>query len=225
MAALSSLIWAVVTAAIVFVVFKWYLPHLLAKPQPEGKEILDVQITKNFKIFIYIASVVVALLCGYFSGVRQDAWLSVCKMVLTLGILNVISITDIKLYKIPNLCVLILLGGRCLSFIPELINNDGTVLMGLINSLIAGIVSLLFLLLISKITRGGIGYGDVKLFGALGFLCGVRAVLYTLILSFFLCAIVSAILLLTKKKGLKDDLPMGPFIWLGFAVTIIFGLC
>lgn len=225
MAALSSLIWAVVTAAIVFVVFKWYLPHLMAKPQPEGEEKLDVQITKKFKIFFYVTSVVVALLCGYFSGARQDAWLSVSKMVLTLGILNVISITDIKLYKIPNLCVLILLGGRCLSFIPELINNDGTVLMGLINSLIAGIVSLLFLLLMSKITRGGIGYGDVKLFGALGFLCGVRAVLYTLMLSFFLCAIVSAVLLLSKKKGLKDGLPMGPFIWIGFAITIILGLC
>lgn len=225
MAALSSLIWAVVTAAIVFVVFKWYLPYLTAKPQPEGEEIPEVQVTKNFKIVVYIASVVVALLCGFFSGTRQDTWLSVSKMILTLGMLSVISITDIKLYKIPNLCVLILLGGRCLSFIPELINNDGTFLMGLINSLIAGIVSLLFLLLMSKVTRGGIGYGDVKLFGALGFLCGVRAVLYTLMISFFLCAIVSAVLLLSKKKGLKDGLPMGPFIWLGFALTVIFGLC
>ena len=225
MAALSSLIWAVVTAAIVFVVFKWYMPYLASKPQPEGEKISIVQVTKKFKILVYVVSVLTAVLCGYFSGARNDEWLSVCKMILTLGVLNVISITDIKLYKIPNLCVLILLGGRCLSMIPELVNNDGTFLMGLINSLIAGIVSFLFLLLMSKITRGGIGYGDVKLFGALGFLCGVRAVLYTLMLSFFLCAIVSAVLLLSRKKGLKDGLPMGPFIWIGFAIAIILGLC
>lgn len=225
MATLYSLIWAVVTAAIAFAVFKWYLLHLIEKQQSEAEEIQDVQITKTFKIVMYVASIAVALLCGYFSGARQDTWLSMSKMVLTLGILNVISITDIKLYKIPNFCVLVLLCGRCLSFIPELINNDGTVLMGLINSLIAGIACLLFLIVISKITHGGIGYGDVKLFGALGFLCGVRAVLYTLILSFFLCAIVSAVLLLSKKKGLKDGLPMGPFVWIGFAITIILGLC
>ncbi len=225
MAVLSSLIWGVVTVAIVFVVFKWYLPYLVVKPQLEGEEVVDFQVTKTFKTIVYIASSAVAILCGYVSGARFDAWTSVCKMILMLGMLNVISITDIKLYKIPNVCVLVLLGGRCLSMIIELINNDGTFLMGVINSFIAGIVSLLFLLLMSKITGGGIGYGDVKLFGALGFLCGVRAVLYTLILSFFLCAIVSAFLLLFKKKSLKDGLPMGPFIWLGFAVTIIFGLC
>lgn len=225
MAALSGLIWAVVTVAVVFAVFKWYLPYLMRQQQAEGAEITQVQITKTFKIIVYSISIIVAFLCGFFSGIRQDEWLSICKMILTLGILNVIFITDSKLYKIPNLCVLILLCGRCLSMIWELCNNDGTVMLGLINSLIAGLLSLLFLLIMAKITRGGIGYGDVKMFGALGFLCGVRAVLYTLILSFFFCAIVSVILLLTKKKGLKDGLPMGAFIWLAFAVTIILGLC
>ena len=228
MAVLLCLVWGAVVAATIFVSFSWYLPFLSAKPSREEESETRAskpQITRRFQAVIYIVMILVAMICGYVSGNREDAFVSIFKMLLTLDVLSVVTITDIKLYKIPNLCILVLLAGRCLSIIPELVINDGTLVMGLLNSVIAGALSLLFLLLMSKITHGGIGYGDIKLFGALGFLCGVHAVVYTLLISFFLCAVASAMLLLTKKKHLKDGLPMGPFIWIGFAITIIVGLC
>lgn len=225
MAALCSLAWAAVVAITLFILLQWYLPHLMDESKFGNGEIAGIQITLKAKVFAYLASIMIAALCGYFSGVRGDAWLNACKLLLTLAVLNVISITDIKLYIIPNSCIYILLCGRCLSAILEIIIiNDGTLMTGFKNSFIAGIVTLLYLLLMAKITRGGIGYGDVKVFGAIGFLCGIGIVLYTLIISFFMCAIVSAMLLLSKRKGIKDSLPMGPFIWLGFAATVMLGL-
>lgn len=225
MVILSSLLWAAVATASVFIVFKWYLPALLAQPQPEDVKMTGVPVTKKLKIVVFVLSIVLSALCGYFSGLRQDEWMSVFRMILAMAVLNVISITDITLYRIPNVCVLILLAGRVLSIIAEMIVGDGTLLLSLLNSLIAGIACLIFLFLASKITGGGIGYGDIKLFAALGFLCGTRAVVYTLLLSVFICSIVSVVLLISKKKKLKDGLPMGPFIWVGFAITVILALC
>lgn len=228
MVILSCLIWGILCFVTVISSLKWYLPKLrLNSDNLAGQEEFAFKETglRKFHIAFLFISVVVAMICGFISYNRHDSLLSTLKMILALCTLNVIAITDIELYKIPNLWVLILFIGRCLSFIPELIINDGSLLLSLINSMVAGTVCLLFLFIVSKITQGGIGYGDVKLFGALGFLCGVRAVVYILILSFFLCAIISIALLITKKKHLKDGVPMGPFVWLGFAATIILGLC
>lgn len=226
MAIFMCAIWGIFCVATVFFTQKWYLPKLKLKTTGSDEYVISNKI--NHKVFIALLfgiSIIIALICGFVSGNRQDELLSTIKMLLALCVLNVVAIIDIELYKIPNICVLILLAGKGLSIIPEIIINDGTVWIGLVNSIIAGTFSLVFLLLMSKITRGGIGYGDIKIFGSLGFLCGVRAVIYTLMISFFLSAVVSVVLLITKRKQLKDGLPMGPFIWIGFATTIVFGLC
>lgn len=220
----SEVIWIMVTVVTLLAVFKFYLPYLIKKNSENG-ETENYETSKTFLLITYFSAIFIAVICGYFAGIRQLDWLSVYKMLLAFGVLVAISITDIKLYTIPNCFVLLLIFGRIVVFLFEVFRSDEDLLLKLCNSLIAGIVILAFLLLMSKITGGGIGYGDIKLFSALGYLCGVRAVLYTLIFSLLLCAIVSLFLLISKRKGLKDGLPMGPFIWLGFAMTIIFGLC
>lgn len=223
MTAIACSVWTIVSVSAVFITFKWYLPSLHSSIN-EGDNNSKTHATKPFQIAVYLVAIMVAIGCGYRMEVRQVDWINASKILLALSVLNIVSITDVILYKIPNLCVVILLVGRCLSLIPELICSDGTFFIGMINSLLAGSVCLLFLLVLSKMTNGGIGYGDVKLFGALGFLGGVYAVIYTLVLSFFLCAIASSIFLISGKKGLRDGLPMGPFIFLGFAATMILGL-
>jgi hypothetical protein len=37
----------------------------------------------------------------------------------------------------------------------------------------------------------------------------------------FVCALCSSALLLTKKKQLKDLLPLGPFLWIAMGVLIL----
>ncbi len=228
MAILSCLIWGILCLATIILSLKWYLPKLREKSDVlvEKEKIVGEEVgLRKFHFLIIVFSIIIVMICGFVSYNRQDNLLGVCKMIFALCILSIVAITDVELYIIPNFCVFILFIGRCLSFIPELIINNDSLLMSLMNSIIAGGLCLLFLLIVSRITQGGIGYGDVKLFSALGFLCGVRAVVYTLILSFLFCTIVSIVYLITKKKHLKDGLPMGPFIWLGFAASIILGLC
>jgi len=56
------------------------------------------------------------------------------------------------------------------------------------------------------------GFGDVKLMGALGLYFGLSNIIIITLVSFLIGAILSIILLLTKIKKTNEYIPFGPFI-------------
>lgn len=70
--------------------------------------------------------------------------------------------------------------------------------------------------------REGMGFGDVKLAFAMGFLLGVKAGLIGLYLSFILGGIVSVFLILFGKKGMKSMVAFGPFMVAGLVLMLFF---
>ncbi len=70
---------------------------------------------------------------------------------------------------------------------------------------------------------GGMGGGDIKLMGVLGFWLGWRLMIVTMLISFILGAVISTILLISKVKSRKDAIPFGPFIALAALITILKG--
>ena len=137
------------------------------------------------------------------------------------SILIIIGFIDLKEMIIPDILVILILITtiiyKLLTFIlyskyPDLLNSIG----GLVLS------SLLFILIID-LSKGGMGGGDVTLIGSLGFILGIKNIFLTIFLSFILGAIISVILLITKIKGKKDPIPFGPFIILGFFITVFWG--
>ncbi|MBI2035134.1 MAG: prepilin peptidase [Candidatus Liptonbacteria bacterium] len=68
-----------------------------------------------------------------------------------------------------------------------------------------------------------IGFGDAKLFGALGLLFGWADVVMVFFLSFVIGSIVSIPLLLKKEKTMKDFLPFAPFISIASFLVFYFG--
>ena len=69
--------------------------------------------------------------------------------------------------------------------------------------------------------KEAMGFGDVKLMGALGLYFGVANIIIISVMSFLLGAIISIILLATKKKKTDEYIPFGPFIVLATLVAII----
>ncbi|MBQ6618075.1 MAG: prepilin peptidase, partial [Phascolarctobacterium sp.] len=70
--------------------------------------------------------------------------------------------------------------------------------------------SVAILLIIYWASRGGMGFGDVKLAFVLGVWLGVEQSLLCLLLAFILGGFVGASLLLTGIKSRKDAIPFGP---------------
>jgi leader peptidase (prepilin peptidase)/N-methyltransferase len=79
------------------------------------------------------------------------------------------------------------------------------------------------LLLIVILSKGGMGGGDVKLMAVIGIFLGWRKALLALFISFILGGIFAFVLLITRKKGMKDAVPFGPFLGAAAMVTVFYG--
>jgi leader peptidase (prepilin peptidase)/N-methyltransferase len=79
------------------------------------------------------------------------------------------------------------------------------------------------LLLIVILSRGGMGGGDIKLMAVIGIFLGWRKALLALFISFILGGIFAFVLLITRKKGMKDAVPFGPFLGAAAMVMVFYG--
>jgi prepilin signal peptidase PulO-like enzyme (type II secretory pathway) len=68
-----------------------------------------------------------------------------------------------------------------------------------------------------------VGSGDIFLGGALGVFLGWRMLGLALLLSYFIGALVAAILLLTKKQTSQSSIPFGPYLVLGGFFAWLYG--
>ena len=89
------------------------------------------------------------------------------------------------------------------------------------SSVFASIAVAIFMIVASLLTRQGIGMGDIKLLTALALLGGVNTIGWTLIFGVAVCAVAAVFFLITKKKTVRGTMPFGPFILIGYIITII----
>lgn len=88
--------------------------------------------------------------------------------------------------------------------------------------LAAGLLSATFFFIVALVKPGGMGMGDVKLAGMLGFFLG-KAVLVGLFLGFLIGAVVGVALMAAGVKGRKSRIPFGPFLAAGAVVALFYG--
>lgn len=128
---------------------------------------------------------------------------------------------DYRCHRIPNAVVLSGYGAGLLLLAVELVFQPENALRSLLAALIGASFCLVLLYLLARLTKEGVGMGDVKLLSALGWLVGLVPALIALFLAMILCALAAVVLLLSKKKSRKDVLPLGPFLFLGYFILII----
>ena len=83
--------------------------------------------------------------------------------------------------------------------------------------------SVAIMLVIYWASRGGMGFGDVKLAFVLGVWLGLEQSLLCLLLAFILGGVVGVILLLTGLKTRKDAIPFGPYLCVSGWVSLLCG--
>lgn len=94
---------------------------------------------------------------------------------------------------------------------------------GIANIAMGGGVGFLFFFVLAMASRGGMGWGDVKLAGLIGLATGFPMVLVAIVLGAVLGGIVGVVLMAVKKKGMKSLIPFGPFLSVATMVTLIWG--
>lgn len=174
-------------------------------------------------VIVAISIILVSGSCFWVQMYDNITWMAKVKVCITLEMLLSAMIIDIYIKKIPNLLIVSAYILRCVLFIPEFIFFKDDFFVTLLGSLIGFAVSFIIFYILSLITRGGIGMGDVKLISAMGFLIGIAGTFYSLFYGMFICMITAVCFLVSRKRKLKDQFPFGPFIFLGFIVAVFLG--
>lgn len=91
-----------------------------------------------------------------------------------------------------------------------------------LNSLLGLLLGGGFFLLIAILSNGGMGGGDIKLMGMLGFWFGWQTILFITLFAFITGSIMSILLLISKLKSRKDAIPFGPFIVISVFISIFY---
>lgn len=135
-------------------------------------------------------------------------------LLLTIPLLVTISIIDWKYYEIPNRynLALAILG---IAFVI----TKGDLWL---NFVLGGVIATLVLLILSILTGGNLGLGDVKMVFGLGMFVGKGMLLSFMFATFLSGALISIILLILKLKTPKDRIAFGPYIAFGFISLFLF---
>lgn len=172
---------------------------------------------KKFEVD-YIYSIVLLVIfntISYFvSGIAAYLYM------MTIAILAIVFVIDYKKQLIPDTAQVLLLVIGIVNFC---INNSNW-LDYILGGLIGGAIFLTLGLLAKVIyKKEGMGFGDVKLMACIGFIFGVKTILVIAIISFFVAAIVSLVLIALRKKKMDSYIPFGPFIVIGTLAVMLFG--
>ena len=84
----------------------------------------------------------------------------------------------------------------------------------------AGIFLLITLIGGAIAGKEAMGFGDVKLMGAMGLFFGWFNIILISVIAFLLAAITSIGILVLRKKKIDEYIPFGPFIVIGAIISI-----
>lgn len=164
-------------------------------------------------------------------GLMSNAsdFIELCFMFYVSCSMIVVFVYDLKHFIIPDN---VLFPAIIITFFYRLVEsfnlNNGSFLLdwesGIGNYIIAALIASGFFLAIFLVSEGKwIGFGDVKLAILLGLILGLPKIVLSLFLAFFFGAIIGIGLIVLDKKGLKSEIPFGPFLITGFFVAVLFG--
>ena len=191
------------------------------KRLPEYKKVISKDIITEYKMnfkpnyILMLLTAIIYVSLIYVYGIKDTliANFDLIKFMILTPMLLSAFVIDYKLQIIPNrLNLTIFEIGIIFAFLYGLSNVAITINM-LLGMLAGGGIFLLITLLGGLFYgKEAMGFGDVKLMGALGLYFGLSNIIIITLVSFLIGAILSIILLLTKIKKSDEYIPFGPFI-------------
>ncbi|WP_306418547.1 A24 family peptidase [Bacillus sp. AFS076308] len=91
------------------------------------------------------------------------------------------------------------------------------------DSLIGVVTGFLLLLIIAVVSKGGMGFGDVKLYALIGFVIGFKLVLLSFFFATLFGAVIGGLALLFRIVKKRQPIPFGPFIAAGTLTAYFWG--
>ncbi len=199
------------------------------KRLPEYKKVFTLDIFREYKsnfkpnYILMLLTAIIYVTIIYVYGIKETfiANLDLIKYILLTPMLISAFVIDYKYQIIPNrLNLTIFEVGLAFCFIYGL--SDVAIAINMFFGMLAGAGIFFLITFLGGIFYGkeAMGFGDVKLMGALGLYFGLSNIIIITLLSFLIGALLSVILLLSKVKKSNEYIPFGPFIVIGAFISI-----
>lgn len=169
-------------------------------------------------IVMTILTCAVWILSSFFHG--YELWRLIFDLCLSV-FLTILAAVDLEYKRVPNRVLLVMLTVYALAagiyIITDISNGLAFVFVSAAGSLFAGIAFLLCYI----ISRRQLGGGDVKLAFLLGLYLGGGRIFGAIIYGILCCFVYSVVQLCRRRLGLRDGVPLVPFLYLGTLITFI----
>lgn len=134
--------------------------------------------------------------------------------ILTAAALGISSFTDLRWHRVYGRIVVLYLILAILGHVAA-----GTVSL----EIVAGIMPGIFFMIVSWVSRQGLGYGDSLLLTVCGAALGFWPCVWMAFTAFFWSGIWALVLYWFRREGRKKEFSFVPFLFLGFVIQCIGG--
>lgn len=175
-------------------------------------------------IYLILCTVInlALMVLSYF--VYKDNALYTLKLAFIFQWIAMIAIIDFCCYVIPNLFVLEGLMGAVIFAAVEIFFFSYPPIVCLKDYLFGFLLGTGVFLLSALLSRGSIGTGDIKLYAVCGLLLGCIPEFQLMFYSIAVSAIVSIIVLISRRGNRKTVLPFAPFTCVGMIIITLLGV-
>lgn len=208
---------AVFGACLIVGFYYWTITVLDAKGFLECKKNGKMIVSKSVLLVGLVSFVSECIL-----GVIRFSNMEIPAMIAThilIGSLSILAVIDYKKNIVPNKMLLIMLAAWVsIAGIYTILQTEkglGYFFSALIGGIIGGSIFLLCYIL----SKRQLGAGDVKLVFIMGLYLTGHRIVGAIFYGVTLCCIYSVVQLLRKKIGLKDGVPLVPFLYMGTLIT------
>jgi prepilin signal peptidase PulO-like enzyme (type II secretory pathway) len=182
------------------------------------------KISWQYPVIEIIAGILFVLILTVFPPLSVESSFDTIFYLFITCLLLVITIYDVKHKIIPNALVYTF---GILAFLKLFIGADISFITPSLTQLLAGPVLALPFALMFFMSKGTwMGLGDAKLVLGIGWVLGLTAGLSSIILAFWIGAVISLIwmFVVLKKFKAKYEIPFGPYLIFGMYLVLLFGI-
>ena len=191
-----------------------------------SKDIFKIKELEGYKsnLLLSLITMLIYIVLLYVLGIEKTFLgnLALIKYLILTPMLLSAFVIDYKLQIIPNRLNMTMFEiGIILMFLAGIFNAN--IAIDMFFGMLAGAGIFLLITLVGGLIAGkeAMGFGDVKLMGALGIFFGLVNTISITLMSFLIGAVLSIILLVTKIKKTDEYIPFGPFIVIATFIAMV----
>lgn len=174
-------------------------------------------------IYLLVIYILVGVAIGILYKVYEYDILKSLKALTIISVVLIVAGIDYREKIIPNEAIIFILSIASILILINIFKNKVETLAIFIDSTVAMILGAGLFAISKAVSKNGVGMGDIKIIGALGFYLRTYALIGVLMVSLVSIAVYGMFKILTKKATTKDEIAFAPFIAFGVTTCMILG--